>query len=124
MVRKILSFILCSLFFVLLLVSSSYAVSVYPNPWIPDSNRKDNDGKSIHGTLAEGISFTGLSSNGGTIYIYNATGELVRKVKWTLGNSAANWDGRNERHEYVASGVYIWVVKDGGTKSGKIVIIR
>ncbi|MCL2390533.1 MAG: hypothetical protein FWD54_05250 [Endomicrobia bacterium] len=124
MVRKFLSFVICYLLFVTLFTASSFAVSVYPNPWVPDSNKTDGAGQQIHGTLAGGINFTGLSTDGGTIFIYNSTGELVIKLKWNPGEISKNWNGRNARHEYVASGVYLWVIKDGGTKSGKIVVVR
>ncbi|MDR2426356.1 MAG: T9SS type A sorting domain-containing protein [Endomicrobium sp.] len=97
-----------------------YAVKVYPNPWIPDS-KTDND---RHGNYITGIKFDNLSASGGTIYIYNVTGELVRRLDWASGKTEENWDGRNNRSEYVGSGIYIWVIKDGGTKSGKIVVIR
>lgn len=104
---------------VLLFSTNLFAVVVYPNPWIPDS-KKDGD---IHGTLDSGINFGNLPSDDGTIYIYNSTGELVRKIDW-VGTRHEMWNGRNDRHEYVGSGVYIWVIKSGGTKSGKIVVIR
>ena len=96
---------------------AAYAVKVYPNPWIPDSKG------GSHGDY-KGVNFDGLSNKGGTTYIHNATGELVRKLSWPEGEISVKWNGRNDRGEYVASGVYIWVVNDGGTKSGKVVVIR
>jgi flagellar hook assembly protein FlgD len=97
---------------------SAYAVKVYPNPWIPDSKTEGDR----HGNYT-GIIFDDISESGGTIQIYNATGELVRKISWSSGKQT-RWDGKNDRSEYVGSGVYIWVIKDGGTKSGKIAVIR
>jgi flagellar hook assembly protein FlgD len=116
MMEKIIVFLVFGFWFPV----SSYAARAYPNPWIPDSKTTSN----VHGTYHEGIKFDGLSNSGGTIFIYNSTGELVRKVMWSSGYTNAVWDGKNDISEYVASGVYIWVVKDGGSKSGKIVIIR
>ncbi len=105
------------LFAALLFAARAHAVKVFPNPWIPESNT----GK--HGSYTVTIKFEGLPTTSGTVHIYNSTGELVRKLQWA--NSAETyWDGRNDRHEYVASGVYIWVIKEGGTHTGKIVIIR
>ena len=125
MFKKTIISIACYLLLITLFPISSFAVSVYPNPWIPDSNRMNSDGThKVHGTLPDGITFDGLSNAGGTIFIYNATGELVIKLKWDSGDVSKNWNGRNSRHEYVASGVYVWVIKDGGTKSGKIVVVR
>ena len=131
MLKKTFSFFIFHFSFLILFAVSSHAVSVYPNPWIPDSNKTDSLGRKIHGTyygevsggVSGGIHFTGLPESGGTIYIYNSTGEIVRKLRWSSGNTKI-WDGRNERHEFVASGVYMWVIKEVGTKTGKIVIIR
>ncbi|MCL1971565.1 MAG: hypothetical protein FWG57_01075 [Endomicrobia bacterium] len=120
MIKRLIIF---SIFY-FLPVTCSYAARAFPNPWIPDSKATTAGNRSVHGTYAEGIKFDGLSNSGGTIFIHNTTGELVRKVTWNAGNTATSWDGKNERSEYVASGVYIWVIQDGGTKSGKIVVIR
>ena len=120
MIKKLTAFFLFNFLFLLLFTGAAYAARAYPNPWIPDSRTERN----VHGTYAEGIKFDGLSNAGGTIFIYNATGELVRKVTWSAGHTNTSWDGKNDRSEYVASGVYIWVIKDGGTSSGKIVVIR
>jgi Flagellar hook capping protein len=117
--KNILIICVCMLFFTV----CAQAVKVYPNPWIPDS-KTEND---KHGNFYEGIKFSDLPDDRGTIYIYNSTGELVRKVTWEGSRGIDGdvfWDGRNDRHEYVASGVYIWVIKSGGSKTGKIVIIR
>ncbi len=109
------------LFIITLFSVQLFAVDVYPNPWIPDS-KKEGD---LHGSLAEAgwIHFDNLPEDDGTIYIYNSTGELVRKIEW-VGTRLERWNGRNDRHEYIGSGIYIWVIKSAGTKSGKIVIIR
>ncbi|MDR1696060.1 MAG: hypothetical protein LBR69_05480 [Endomicrobium sp.] len=121
MARK---FLLSAVCYFLFAVQSFAAITAYPNPWIPDSNRKDAGGANkVHGTYEAGITFSGLPVSGGTIFIYNSTGEVIRKIRWASGDKAS-WDGRNERHEYAASGVYIWVIKEGGTHTGRIVIIR
>lgn len=108
-----------SLAFICLFAVNSYSVKVYPNPWIPSSNSGQHGSFAVEGH----INFKGVPQDGGEIYIYNATGELIRTLKWESGN-LVKWDGKNNIGEYVASGVYIWVMKDGGTKSGKIVIVR
>lgn len=52
------------------------------------------------------------------IYIYNIAGDLVRTLDNTneiipqFGVFTGKWDGLNERGEKVASGIYIYVVKD------------
>jgi hypothetical protein len=93
---------------------ASYAVKVYPNPWIPADKSNTHNGP---------IQFTGLPSSGGTIEIFNPSGELVRRLTWNTG-SVMLWDAKNDLGENVASGVYIWVLKGGSNENGKIVIVR
>jgi hypothetical protein len=106
------------LFLSLLIISvctiASYAVKVYPNPWIPADKSNTHNGP---------IQFTGLPVTGGTIEIFNSSGELVRRLSWNTG-SFTTWDAKNNLGENVASGVYIWVLTAGGRENGKIVIVR
>ncbi|MDR1941756.1 MAG: hypothetical protein LBQ47_05460 [Endomicrobium sp.] len=97
----------------------AYAVKVYPNPWIPA------DMSGTQGSYSENgqIKFDGVPVSGGTIIIYNVSGELVRKLNWN-SMTLVRWDGKNERGEYVASGTYIWVMTAGGRETGKIAVIR
>ena len=115
MIKKISALLIIMAF---LFCGQLFAVDVYPNPWIPDSNKIGD----VHGNW-DGVNFGNLPSDDGTIHIYNSTGELVRKIDWR-GTRLEKWNGRNDRHEYVGSGIYIWVIKSGGTKTGKIVVIR
>jgi flagellar hook assembly protein FlgD len=43
---------------------------------------------------------------------------------WESGNRNVKWDGKNNNGEYVASGVYLWKVRDASGKVSKLVIIR
>ncbi|MFH1859818.1 MAG: PEGA domain-containing protein, partial [bacterium] len=91
---------------VLLLDSSiSEQVLVYPNPYYADK----------HNT----IFFNHLSKNF-TIQIFTITGELVREIY------EKEWDVRNSTGEKVASGIYIYLIKDssGDKKAGKLAVIR
>ncbi|MDR0723586.1 MAG: T9SS type A sorting domain-containing protein [Endomicrobium sp.] len=106
-----------SIFFVFIFFSFASAAKVYPNPWIPESKN------GSQGTLAGGITFAELPTDGGEIDIYSVSGEIVRKLRWDYG-STVNWDGKNDLDEYVASGVYMWVIKGSSSKNTKIVIIR
>ncbi|MCL2334705.1 MAG: hypothetical protein FWC57_01420 [Endomicrobia bacterium] len=121
MFKKLFSLLIVNFSLLILFAAISFAAKAYPNPWIPGSHT-DGD---VHGTLAGGVNFVELSDAGGTIFIYNTTGELVRQIDWSPGRNTANWDGKNKIYEYVASGVYIWVAKSGGSvQNGKIVVIR
>jgi flagellar hook assembly protein FlgD len=104
--------------FLIFLYSLSIAAKAYPNPWIPDG--KNNR----QGTLSSGIVFDDLPPSGGDIYIYDSLGELVRKLSWENGYNTVNWDGKNDNGQYVASGVYLWKIKDDSKKVSKLVIIR
>ena len=56
-----------------------------------------------------------------TIWIYNSSGELVRKLSpgrqeagfYTTRDKAAYWDGKNESGEQVSSGVYFYTIQAG-----------
>jgi hypothetical protein len=58
------------------------------------------------------------------VRIYSASGELVRE----LGPSSSEeipWDVRNSAGEPVATGMYFYEIKNGGTrKKGKIGVLR
>ncbi len=67
------------------------------------------------------------------IEIYDLSGRLVRRLNlghlkagyYTSRETAARWDGRNERGERVASGVYIYQLRaDGKTLSRKMVVLK
>ena len=93
-----------------------------PNPWVPEGGRTQT------GTLAGGITFQTNPSGGdlqGTLLIYTLSGDLVVKDQINSGTVSFTWDGRNDAGNYVASGVYLWVLKsDAATKSGKLIVIR
>jgi len=57
----------------------------------------------------------------GDVRIFNAAGELVRQ---TIVDDP--WDGRNDKGEEVASGVYIFVITDseGNVGRGKLLLVR
>ncbi|MDI6781341.1 MAG: C25 family cysteine peptidase [bacterium] len=63
------------------------------------------------------------------VYIYNLSGELVRKIEavelMAGGSMTARWDTRNDTGEMVASGIYFYrLVCSAGVKTGKIGIVR
>jgi ligand-binding sensor domain-containing protein len=62
-----------------------------------------------------------------SLRIYTPEGFLVRHIPQNLIlGSRVSWDGRNDRGEYVASGVYVFLVstEDGQSKAGKIAVVR
>ncbi|MFH1097549.1 MAG: T9SS type A sorting domain-containing protein [Candidatus Desantisbacteria bacterium] len=85
-------------------------VIVYPNPYL----------SSKHGCS---IFFDRLTENS-TIRIFNIAGELVREID--VQGSPQSWDTCNESNEKVASGIYIYLIKDSGgnKKVGKLGILR
>jgi len=70
------------------------------------------------------IAFTGLPAQC-TIRIYNAAGEMVRKLEHTSGTSYEYWDVRNMQNQEIAPGLYFYHVDGGslGQKTGKFVLI-
>jgi len=89
-------------------LSSAYA---FPVPFIP--SRGDND-----------ITFTDISPLC-TIKIYTLNGELVGTIEHTSGSTIHSWDVTNDRGDRLASGVYLYLIKnDKDKKKGKLIIIR
>lgn len=62
-----------------------------------------------------------------TVRIYTPEGRLVRHLPAAqIHGSRTVWDGRNDRGEYVASGVYLFLAttESGEAGSGKVAVIR
>lgn len=96
------------------------AVYAFPVPWAPNSGDPDK------GTLAGGITFTNLPSQG-TVAIYTPSGQLVRELSIPAGlfPPSMRWDVRTSGGQDVVSGVYLWRVKAGkNSKLGKLVVVR
>lgn len=105
---------------VLCAVSGLYAadIIVAPNPWVPQA------GKANTGTLAGGMNFRNLPSDG-NLYIYTVSGSLVLKQQLSDSAGTFNWNGKNGSGADVASGVYLWVVSSASsTRNGKLVVVR
>ncbi|UCC44584.1 MAG: hypothetical protein JSU65_01255 [Candidatus Zixiibacteriota bacterium] len=61
-----------------------------------------------------------------TVSIFSAAGELVWEVTELSDLSEPIWDGRNQQGRAVASGVYLFVIKDadGNAATGKFLLVR
>ncbi|MEK7813809.1 MAG: T9SS type A sorting domain-containing protein, partial [Candidatus Desantisbacteria bacterium] len=83
---------------------------VFPNPFQP--GKGDNV-----------VNFANLPDNT-TISIYNLTGELAWEKQGIISGSTS-WNGRNDAGEPVASGTYIYVIRNanGNKKTGKVAVI-
>jgi len=93
-------------------------IIVAPNPWVPEG------GKANTGTLAGGMNFRNLPSEG-ALYIYTISGNLVLKQQLSDPAGNFNWNGKNGGGSDVASGVYLWVVSSpSSTRNGKLVVVR
>ncbi len=86
-------------------------VMVRPNPFKPSVGHTS-------------INFEGLTEKC-TIWIYNLAGELVYK-RYVDGSWKPGWDGKNLNGDPVASGVYIYIIRNsqGQSVAGKIAIIK
>ena len=89
--------------------ASTYA---YPVPYKPSVN-------------PNGITFAGLPTVPSTIKVYTIMGELVRTLTTDGSSATLPWDVKNADGAPVASGVYLYQIKnDTSEKRGKLVIIR
>ncbi len=84
---------------------------VFPNPWRADSDRGVD------------ITFDHLNP-GSSIDIFTLSGRYVHRIINTLDR--ASWDRRDESGRYVASGLYLYLIRDpsGAVAKGKLVLIR
>ncbi|MCR4437605.1 MAG: two-component regulator propeller domain-containing protein [bacterium] len=88
-------------------------VLAYPNPFVIEQG---NERFHIH-NLADHS----------TVRILTPDGLLVRYFsQQEIPGSWVEWDGRNDRYEYVASGVYLYVIytESGLSHVGKVAVIR
>ncbi|NIM03947.1 T9SS type A sorting domain-containing protein [bacterium] len=86
---------------------------VYPNPF---KVKEAKDGC---------VKFINLPKNV-TLRIYNIAGEMVYKKVYDNTGGGITWDGKNDSKRTVATGVYIYLLKDdnGNKKTGKISVIQ
>jgi ligand-binding sensor domain-containing protein len=93
-------------------VSELAGLTLYPNPFIPDR----------HGSL----SVDGLAKNV-SVCVYTMNGFLVRRFPFSgaTGRVLA-WDGKNDRGEGVAGGIYLVIARteDGRQAVGKVAVVR
>ncbi len=82
-------------------------VTAFPNPFVVTS-------------AGDRLNFNFLGA--ATLRIFTVAGEMVLETQLT----SEGWDGRNQRGEEVASGVYLFVLNDpeGGVGKGKILLVR
>jgi len=89
-------------------LGSSYA---WPVPFKPSS------GHTV-------INFSGLAADS-TIKVYTIMGELVKQLHNDNNETNLQWDVKNSDGDNVASGVYIYQIKNAfSEKRGKLIIIR
>ncbi|HAH32445.1 MAG TPA: hypothetical protein DCL44_09065 [Elusimicrobia bacterium] len=89
-------------------VSTAHA---YPNPCDINDN-------------CASITFTRLTLSA-EIYIYTISGELVKRINKSDNLDTIGWDLKNSNGSNVASGLYIYLIKGGGTsKKGELVLVR
>jgi len=97
--------------FVDLVPADLAAVRVHPNPWRADRH------------TGAPITFDQLASNS-TVTIFTVSGRRVRML--SANPTSAGWDLTNDAGDRVASGVYLYLVRDdqGQKAMGKLAVIR
>lgn len=96
---------------------------LYPNPFKPNSGSSDDGVPYRAGDLNSGIIFDNLPA-GAAIRVFTLNGELAASFEVPAGGRV-QWDARNDRGNYLASGVYFAVISlSGDTQVKKFVIIR
>jgi len=102
-------------------VSDAYA---YPVPFSPNGPNAGT-GPGQTGTGAGGITFTNLPARA-VITVFNVRGERVWRGEENTGAGKLVWNVRNSGGHKVASGVYIYLLKNssGEKKTGKLMVLR
>jgi len=104
--------------------SSDGKIGVYPNPYRAGSLF---DGRLGEQELNRKIWFTGLPAQC-KIQVFNLVGEVVKTIDHDEpGNGQHSWDLLSDFDRVIASGLYIYVVKNSDTgeiQRGKLVIIK
>lgn len=105
-------------------------IRVVPNPYVAATTQEQPLPPGINsGRGTRKITFINLPPNS-TIYIFDAAGQLIRKLAMPpgqdIGNGAVNWDLTTSANLGVAYGVYFYLVDAPGVgqKYGKIAIIK
>ncbi len=94
-------------------------VIVVPNPFVLESGSTIPDEKSV-------IQFINIP-NPCTIRIYTIRGDLVKTIRHNDGSGIEFWNQQTDYGQFVGSGVYVYYISDapsGGTKIGKLAIVR
>ncbi len=92
-------------------VENFSSLKIYPNPFRPK--------------IDFNVEIDGLVANS-TIKIFTIAGDLVRTIS-TPGGRIALWDGKDEKGQYVSTGIYLVVAySEDGTKVGvgKLAVLR
>ncbi len=87
-------------------------IMVFPNPFITQS-----EGEAYIDNLAEDVEVTIFTASGYRVRHYNRDEIFGRRIVW---------DGRNEKGDFLASGIYLIVATngEGATQKGKCTLIR
>jgi hypothetical protein len=86
-------------------------LKVFPNPWRADVHHNSQ------------VHFSPLP-DGSTVEIFTVSGHSVKKLG--ASSNEADWDCTNDGGDDVASGIYLYLIKDtqGNKTTGKLAVIR
>ncbi len=88
----------------------------YPNPFNPST------------TISFEVPGISVTKQHVTLAVYDIRGRLVRTLvssEITPGNHKIHWDGRNDRGEFVSSGIYLYTLKTGAERyTRKMTILK
>ncbi len=87
--------------------------NVYPNPFLPFTH-----------SIAR-INYKASKDEKVTVNIIDASGRTVRNLNYISGDSGGiiEWNGKTDKGETVASGVYFFLIKIGNNQYGKKVVL-
>ena len=96
------------------------SITCYPNPFI---KKEHTDSKEIS------FKFNIAAPATIELEIFNIKGQMVKKIekKFSSGTGSIDWNRKDEQNKAVASGIYLWKLKQSGKNrinSGKLIMVK
>lgn len=111
-------------------VGTDKGLSIFETPFTrPEANLSQVKGYPNPFIIGSGLEIFTIENliEESSIRIITESGLMVRNIpQQEIPGSRARWDGRNDRGELVASGIYLYLVysENGQTATGKVAVIR
>ena len=95
-------------------MNTDYIYKIFPNPFIIGQH----DSLKVYNVISD-------PQGSSEIHLFTSNGRLVKKDSFDAPKYRYSWDGRNENGKFVSSGVYLVLLRAGGTVDmKKLAVVR